>query len=103
MVVHVERGQLAPACSGWIDGFEESGQSVGAVPFLWMFFTAQIARSDLDGAMASAHSMTTLAHNESGMIGAWLKAICGGRALWRRRCGPRGLRRSRQRWSGSIV
>ena len=62
VALHVERGELAPAASVLHRWLRKMGsESVGAVPFLAMLVTVQIARGDLGGAMSSAHSIERLA------------------------------------------
>ena len=62
VALHIERGELAPAASMLHRWLRKMGpESVGAVPFLAMLVTVQIARGDLDGAMSSAHSIERLA------------------------------------------
>jgi DNA-binding CsgD family transcriptional regulator len=62
VALHVERGELAPAASVLHRRLRRMGsESVGAVPFLAMLVTVQIARGDLDGATTSAHSIERLA------------------------------------------
>jgi DNA-binding CsgD family transcriptional regulator len=62
VALHVERGELAPAAAMLHRWLRRIGpESVGAVPFLAMLVTVQIARDDLDGAMSSAHSIDRLA------------------------------------------
>ncbi len=60
--LHLERGELAPAASVLHRWLRKLGaDSLGAAPFLAMLVTVQIARGDLDGAIASALSIETLA------------------------------------------
>jgi DNA-binding CsgD family transcriptional regulator len=60
--LHVERGELAAAASVLHRWLRRIGsESVGAVPFLAMLVTVQIAREDFDGAKSSALSIEGLA------------------------------------------
>ena len=62
VALHMERGELAAAASVLHRRLRKmESESVGAVPFLAILVTVQIARDDLDGAMASAHSIERLA------------------------------------------
>ncbi|HEY6629612.1 MAG TPA: LuxR C-terminal-related transcriptional regulator, partial [Acidimicrobiia bacterium] len=62
VALHMERGELAPAASVLHRRLRKMGsESVGAVPFLAMLVTVQIARGDIGGAISSAHSIERLA------------------------------------------
>jgi DNA-binding NarL/FixJ family response regulator len=62
VALHVERGELAPAASVLHRLLRKMGSdSVGAVPFLSMLVTVQIARGAINGARSSAHSIEKLA------------------------------------------
>jgi DNA-binding NarL/FixJ family response regulator len=62
VALHMERGELASAASVLHRWLRRVGSgSVGAVPFLALLVPVQLARGDLDGAMASADSIKTQA------------------------------------------
>jgi len=74
VALHVERGELAPAASVLHRWLRKLGaDSLGAVPFLSMLVTVQIARGDLNGALSSALSIERLAKRAG--VGPWPKAI----------------------------